>query len=184
MDRSSRLSSAFATRLARALCSVLLMGSLSGVDALSTAVARFSHGALAGRTTQSVELYVQYFIGDGEAVVRSDIAFPADGLRVANPQSQQGSARLSSGRIEIDYADRPLTGAVVDTLMVEVEPLEGTSSLMVEIDIFTSVDEAVAHRSEAVVAVEPPSLYGVVHCASAALSGRIGPARTENPPRR
>ena len=157
MDRSSRLSSAFATRLARALCSVLLMGSLSGVDALSTAVARFSHGALAGRTTQSVELYVQYFIGDGEAVIRSDIAFPADGLRVANPQSQQGSARLSSGRIEIDYADRPLTGAVVDTLMVEVEPLEGASSLMVEIDIFTSVDDAVAHRSEAVVAVEPPS---------------------------
>jgi len=155
MHRSSRRINAILTRVIPAFCAVLWLGSPAVVEGRSTAVLRLSHEALAAQAQQQISLYVQYFVGDGEAIVRSRLTYSAAELQVDNAVSGLGTARVHPTHIEIDYAEEPLTGVLVDTLHVDVKALGSARSIALVVEIESSVSEGVAHRHEALLRVEP-----------------------------
>lgn len=142
------------TRVLPAFCSLLLAGFSNELQARSTGVIRPVNEALAAEAEQRIALYLQYFIGDGEAVVRSRVAFAPADLSVREAAAQHGTARVGSAHVEIDYADRPLTGSFVDTVYLEAQTLRRDGEIPLELAIFSSAGEGVAHRSTVALRME------------------------------
>lgn len=142
------------TRALPVLCGVLITVFSGEVQARSTAVMRPANEALAARAEQRIGLYLQYFVGDGEAIVRSQVGFAPADLSVRGATAQHGTARLGAGLVEIDYADQPLVGTFVDTLYLEAQTLRQAGDLPLSLTIFSSAGQGAAHRSETLLRVE------------------------------
>jgi len=155
MHRSTRRIDAFLARIALGACAVLWSGSLVVVEARSTTVLRFSHEAIAFPAQQQISLYFQYFVGDGEAIVRSYLKYPEAKLRITNAGSELGNARIRPTHVEIDYSEAPITGVRVDTLYISVGVIGTVRSVPFVVEIESSAVDGVAHRHEASLRVEP-----------------------------
>ena len=155
MYRSTRRIDAVLARIVLAVCAVLWSGSLAVVEGRSTTVLRFSHEAIASPAQQQISLYFQYFVGDGEAIVRSYLNYPEAELQINNAGSELGNARIRSTHVEIDYSEAPLTGVRVDTLHMNVSALGTIRSVPLVVEIESSAVDGVAHRHEASLRVEP-----------------------------
>lgn len=142
------------TKLLPALCVVLWAGFSSGVQARSTALMRPVNEALAAAAEQTIGLHVQYFVGDGEAIVRAQIGFVPTALSVRAATARHGVVRVDAGQVEIDYADRPLTGTYVDTVHIEGQVLRRSGDMPLQLAIFSSAEGGIAHRSEVALRVE------------------------------
>ena len=90
------------------------------VEARSTLSARFADKAISGPgLDQQAVLFLHYFPGDGEAVVRTVV----EGTSVAqlkNAHAALGQVSLGKSTIEIDYSMRPMTAGCVDTLYIDL----------------------------------------------------------------
>ena len=158
MHRSTQRIDAVPARIVLALCAILWSGSLAVVEGRSTSVLRFSHEAIAYPTQQQMSLYVHYFVGDGEAIVRSYLKYPESELRITNVGSELGTTRIRPTHVEIDYSEAPLTGVRVDTLYMRASALGTTRSVPLVVEIESSAVDGVAHRHEASLRVEPGPL--------------------------
>ena len=155
MHRSTRRIDAVIARIVLALCAVTWAGSLAVVEGRSTTVLRFSHEVIASPARQQISLYFQYFVGDGEAIVRSYLKYPEAVLQINDAGSELGNARISPTQVEIDYSKAPLTGVKVDTLHMNVSAFGTVSSVPLVVEIESSAVDGVAHRHEASLRVEP-----------------------------
>ena len=102
---------------------IFLLSVLSqDVLARSTFAARFAKEAIAGPgKVRQLALYLHYFPGDGEAIVRTEIACETTGVQLTQASSVLGETKLSpSGWVEVDYRESPLGGEQVDTLLIDL----------------------------------------------------------------
>ncbi|MFL2542907.1 MAG: hypothetical protein ACJ0UT_13280 [Candidatus Latescibacterota bacterium] len=127
------------------------------VEARSTLSARFADKAISGPgLDQQAVLFLHYFPGDGEAVVRTVV----EGTSVAqlkNAQAALGQVSLGKSTIEIDYSMRPMTEGGVDTLYIDLVADE-KATLSWSIAVHSSLDPTgpAAHRLAVDLAVESP----------------------------
>ena len=155
MHIGTRRIDAVLPKMVLAVCAVLWSGWLAVVEGRSTAVLRFSHEAIASPSQQQISLYFQYFVGDGEAIVRSYLKYPEAELRINNAGSDLGNARIRPTHVEIDYSEAPLTGVRVDTLNINMSALGTARSVPLVVEIESSAVNGVAHRHEALLRVKP-----------------------------
>ena len=135
----------------------VLLAAETRVEARSTLSARFAHKAITGPgLDQQSVLYLHYFPGDGEAVVRT-VLDGSGALQLQDAQSTQGQARVEGKTIEIDYASRPMAGESIDTLYIDLVADEMASSSW-SVAMHSSLDPtgAPAHRAAVELAVKPP----------------------------
>lgn len=121
--------------------------------------ARFTATGIAGpEIEQTAELVLQYFPGDGEAVVRTEVRLAGDGAGLLEGQSRRGQARVSAGSVVIDYAAAPLAGVVADTVSLRLTARTGVAALTWEVEIRSTADSGAqpAHAAQAVLSVVLP----------------------------
>ncbi|MFA6110306.1 MAG: hypothetical protein WDA75_16190 [Candidatus Latescibacterota bacterium] len=121
--------------------------------------ARFTAAGISGPgIEQTVELVLQYFPGDGEAVVRTEVRLAGDGADLLEGQSRLGQARVSAGGVVIDYSAAPLAGVVADTVSLRLTARTGVAALIWEVEIRSTADSGAqpAHAAQVVLSVVPP----------------------------
>ena len=134
-----------------------LLAGAAPLEARSTLTARFAEASIAGPgIAQRATLYLHYFPGDGEAIVRAELQ-GGGGAVLTGAQSALGRAQRTPASIEIDYAARPLASARVDTLHIDLQA-EALTELYWTIAAYSSLepDGAPAHQTRAELAVAPP----------------------------
>lgn len=101
-------------------------------------------------------LYLHYFPGDGEAVVRT-VLQGSGSMRLKGAEATLGQVHAGPSSIEIDYAARPLAKESVDTLYIDLVA-EERAALSWSIVVYSSLDpEGVpAHQVEIALAVSAP----------------------------
>lgn len=126
------------------------------IEARTTSVARVECATVAGPNVEnSLSLFVSYFPGDGEAVLRTEIDF--GNLLVKKVTSALGVATLYSDQIELDYRRRPLSEAVHDTVGLIIFPtMLGRNPLSIR--TFSSLRgvESPAHEADLTLTVSRP----------------------------
>ena len=134
-----------------------LLAGAAPLEARSTLTARFAEASIAGPgIAQRATLYLHYFPGDGEAIVRAELQ-GGGGAVLTGAQSALGRAQPTPPSIEIDYAARPLASARVDTLHIDLQA-EALTELYWSVAVYSSLepDGAPAHQTRAELAVAPP----------------------------
>ena len=101
-------------------------------------------------------LYLHYFPGDGEAVVRTAIECTGS-VRLKGAQAALGQAQFGISSIEIDYMTRPIAGESVDTLYIDMVADE-MARIVCSVAVQSSLDPggAAAHQVEVGLVVRPP----------------------------
>lgn len=136
---------------------IALWAAVVPASARSTLSARLDQPAIAGPALdQQAILYLHYFPGDGEAIVRTELTCLAHAqLRAA--RSALGQAQLVEASIGLDYAARPLAGEHIDTLYIDLAAAE-LGEIGWSAAIYSSLDPqgALAHQIEFELAVRPP----------------------------
>ncbi len=135
------------------------------VLARSTSAAHFVEGAVAGPDIEQMSvLSIRYFAGDGEAIVAARVGYDAKSLNISSVRSSRGRAYLQGDHhIQVDYRQRPLAGEVVDTLYIDLETVRSSGFLLWEVDIFSSLEEEVAHSISLSLPVEEaPAVFWTI----------------------
>ena len=130
---------------------------MTQVAARSTLIARFADKAIAGPgLEQQSVLYLHYFPGDGEAVVRT-VLQGSGSMRLIGAEATLGQVQAGSSSIEIDYVAHPLATASVDTLYIDLVA-EEMAALSWSVAVYSSLDPegAPAHQLEIDLAVSAP----------------------------
>ena len=124
--------------------------------AKSTVVARLAAPAIAGPgLPQKIDLYLHYFPGDGEAVRGVEVVPEAPVLSVEGGTSALGEAAAEGWRLRVEYGDGPLGHEAIDTVQVWLRSIRrGEASL--EVRLYSSAEEAVAHRVQLTLEIAPP----------------------------
>ena len=120
-------------------------------------MARFAEASIAGPgIKQRATLYLHYFPGDGEAVVRTELQSESSAV-LAGVQSALGHVQKMPASIEIDYATQPLARACVDTIYIDLQA-EALTELHWSVAVYSSLepDGAPAHQAQAELVVMPP----------------------------
>ena len=137
----------------------LIQGS-ADTHARSTFTAHFESEAVAGPgITQSVKLYLDFFPGDGEAIVRAEIAFEPDAVVLSAIRSTAGNSELyEPGLLVVDYQTAPLGWGSRDTLQIDLVAGIRSADVIWEGEIFSSADVAgaAAHKSVFRLSVQEP----------------------------
>ena len=103
---------------------VALWVAVAPASARSTLSARLDQPAIAGPALEQQSiLYLHYFPGDGEAIVRAELKCLGN-AQLHNARSALGQAQLAEASIAIDYAARPLAGEHIDTLYIDLAAAE------------------------------------------------------------
>lgn len=138
---------------------LVVMGGEKSAEARSTLTARFAQKGIAGPgIEQTAVLYLHYFPGDGEAVVRTRVRCDAGGVDLLGVRSGLGTARLAGSNLEIDYLREPLGKESVDTLYIDLLPEGGKRDIRWSAEIFSSLsaDGKAAHATSADLEIRPP----------------------------
>jgi len=128
-------------------------------NARSTFTVRASTPGIAGPEISHVlTLYLHYFPGDGEAIVRSEIVFDPQQVNIAKVVSSLGKSKITSKTIEVDYAEQPVGSKGVDTLAVVLQAQQAPALLNLQGRIYSSLDYGAqsAHSLDFQLAVQPP----------------------------
>jgi len=143
------------------------------VGAMSTALARFVEPAVArAGVSQLVHLAIHYFPGGGEAVVGAML----EGGAAATPapaavRSSLGRADLVGQQVRVDYGDKPLDRAVIDTLALRLDGTDGPRRFEWRLEVYstaggrhepafrTSVELPVEEALQASLAMEPSQVF-------------------------
>ena len=136
---------------------VALWATAAPASARSTLSMHLDQPAIAGPALEQQSiLYLHYFPGDGEAIVRTEIECLGN-ARLHNARSALGQAQLASASVRIDYAARPLAGEPIDTLYIDLAATE-VGQINWSAAIYSSLDPqgAPAHQLEFALAVRPP----------------------------
>jgi hypothetical protein len=143
-----------------ALCFILVLLALSSAaQARSTFAARFAKEAIAGPgQVREAVLYLHYFAGDGEAIVRSEFACETAGVRLVNVRSTLGTAAVNEIGIAVDYSNKPLGGERVDTLLIDLDMAVTDQLTRWRGQIYSSLEDVgkAAHTAYFPLAVESP----------------------------
>ena len=143
-----------------ALCFVLLVLFLSTVaQARSTFTARFAKEAIAGPgQVREAILYLHYFAGDGEAVVRTELVCEAADVHVLDARSALGTVTINQREIAVDYGKKPLGGERVDTLFIDIDTAGSTRTTRWRGEIYSSLEAMgkAAHTAYIPLAIEAP----------------------------
>ncbi len=136
---------------------IALWAAVGPASARSTLTARLDQPAIAGPAlNQQSILYLHYFPGDGEAIVRTDLGCRGN-AQLQRVRSTLGQAQLEAASIAIDYAVRPLAGDRIDTLYIDLVAAElGTIGWSAAIHSSLNPQGAPAHQIEFELAVRPP----------------------------
>ena len=128
------------------------------VTAKSTFSARFSVDVVAGPgIEQTLPLYVHYFPGDGEAVLRVRFDVEAAAATLLAATSSLGKVESLTPSFIIDYDERPIGGEKVDTVMVSLSSRNGEEMIWRGAIHTTDQPEGVpAHAGQAVLGVTQP----------------------------
>ena len=129
----------------------------SAVMARSTLTARFAGPVAGPGLEQRAELVIDLFPGDGEAVLGAAVTFPGDEVRIESAASALGRAEVAGGRVDLDYAERPLGERAADTLTV-ILSAAAAGTVPADVTLLANVDTPgeEPHRARAVLTVEPP----------------------------
>ena len=106
-----------------------------------------------------MQLYLSFFPGDGEAIVRAEIAFEPDEVVLGAIRSTVGSSELSEpGLLVVDYRMAPLGWGSRDTLQIDLAAGIRGADVIWEGGVFSSADVAgtPAHTSTFGFSVEEP----------------------------
>ena len=136
---------------------VALWVAVAPASARSTLSARLDQPAIAGPALdQQSILYLHYFPGDGEAIVRAELKCLGN-AQLQNVRSALGQAQLAEASIAIDYAARPLAGEHIDTLYIDLAAAElGKIGWAAAIHSSLDPQGAPAHQVEFDLSVRPP----------------------------
>ena len=138
---------------------VVMMGGEERAEARSTLTARFAQKGIAGPgIEQTAVLYLHYFPGDGEAVVRTKVRCDAGGVELLGARANLGTARLAGSALEVDYLQRPLGTESVDTLYIDLISAKGKRDIRWSAEIVSSLsaDGEVAHTTSVDLEIRPP----------------------------
>ena len=151
IDHSETLS----RRPLAAVC-LLLLGLAVPGEARSSFTARFADAVAGPDVEQSARLIVDYFPGDGEAVVGLKARIRSPDAQLARVVSQHGQAELQSAGFRVDYSSSAIGSQLSDTLLVHL--VTPSRSVPVDLYLSTNVDtgEEPAHRVSASLAILPP----------------------------
>lgn len=136
---------------------VALWAAAAPASARSTLSMHLDQPAIAGPDLdQQAIFYLHYFPGDGEAIVRTELECRGK-ARLHNARSALGQAQLAAASIRLDYAARPLAGAPIDTLYINLAAAE-VGNINWSAALYSSLDPqgAPAHQIEFDLAVRPP----------------------------
>lgn len=136
---------------------VALWAAAAPASARSTLSMHLDQPAIAGPALdQQSILYLHYFPGDGEAIVRAELECLGN-ARLHDVRSALGQAQLAAAAVRIDYAARPLAGEHIDTLYIDLAAAE-VGKIGWSAAIYSSLDPqgAPAHQIEFDLAVRPP----------------------------
>ena len=136
---------------------VALWAAAAPVSARSTLSMHLDQPAIAGPALdQQSILYLHYFPGDGEAIVRTELECLGN-ARLHDVRSALGQAQLAATSVHIDYAAHPLAGEPIDTLYIDLAAAE-VGNIGWSAAIYSSLDPqgAPAHQIEFDLAVRPP----------------------------
>lgn len=136
---------------------VALWAAAAPASARSTLSMHLDQPAIAGPALeQQAILYLHYFPGDGEAIVRAELECLGN-ARLHDARSALGQAQLAAAAVRIDYAARPLAGEPIDTLYIDLAAAE-VGKIGWSAAIYSSLDPqgAPAHQLEFDLAVRPP----------------------------
>jgi len=144
--------------LSGALLSALgALGRPTEASALSTVVARFHPDAVvSGSGMQVARLWLHYYPGDGEAIVRSVIDFDPQQLKVTGVEAAVGQVAVVEGSVRLSYAAHPLGAEATDTLDISLVTGSSGPGLSWQVRAFSSLDGEVAHATAVELGIEPP----------------------------
>lgn len=138
---------------------MLLLASGQQSEARSTLAVHFTAASIAGPgIVQRADLVLQYFPGDGEAVVRSEVRLTGGAADLLEGHSRRGQVRVEAGSLVVDYAASPIAVAAADTVSLGMTTGSGVADLTWQAEIRTTADNGAqsAHVAQAVLAVVPP----------------------------
>ena len=130
--------------------SLIFIGGGRELAAISTFSARFASSGIAGpNLTQTAILYMHYFPGDGEALLRTAIKYEHRDLTLGTVRSTLGKVRSVEPLLEVDYGENPLGRESIDTLFIDLKASGVDSETRWEGMIFSSLGASgeVAHSS-------------------------------------
>lgn len=136
---------------------ILLVGLPLAAAGRSSLTARVLDAVAGPDLEQTARVVVDYFPGDGEAIVGATVAPSTDAVRILSARAGRAQARLEAGEIRLDYRARPIGSHTVDTVAVTLVA-SGIGAIPWALSLSTNVDrgQATADRFEAVLLVEPP----------------------------
>jgi hypothetical protein len=139
-----------------ALCLAVLLGGSVAAWGRSSATARWASDAIAGPDIdQRLALYLHYFPGDGEAVLRTIIRCGAP-IELKDGQTTSAEVRQLAGSLEIDYSAAPLLAGASDTLWVDMVGSNADGRAECSAEIFSSLaPEEAAHQAGFTLGVKP-----------------------------
>ncbi|HCL28054.1 MAG TPA: hypothetical protein DIC52_06435 [Candidatus Latescibacteria bacterium] len=127
-------------------------------DARSSFTARFADAVAGPGVEQTTRLIIDYFPGDGEAIVGLHVRLSsmAGGARFVDVQSGRGQAHVEASSFRLDYGENAVGGQLADTIHVRL--LTPARPLSVDLRLATNVDTdtTLAHHASATVAILPP----------------------------
>ena len=142
----------------RVFCGAMLLALVCSPSAWgkTSAVARWADPAIAGPgISQRLALYLNYFPGDGEAVLRARLNCDG-GLTMTGGQSNLGTVDLEGSDLVVEYAV-PVSAAQGDTVLVEMTSTALTGRAACRAGIYTSAHtDGAAHEAFFDLAVRAP----------------------------
>ena len=100
---------------------IVLVLAAAAAQARSTFNARFGSVGVAGQgIEQTLPLYIHFFPGDGEAVLRCEIEADTSLIDLSSATSNRGRVVTLTPSVLIDYDERPVAENLVDTLTVTI----------------------------------------------------------------
>jgi hypothetical protein len=100
---------------------------------------------------------LHYFPGDGEAIVRAEVAYQAHLVQVERARAAQGQVRSTWPLLHLDYAGRPLSGESSDTLYVDLVASQAEVSSNWQVRLYSSLEPngQAAHQVAVELEVQP-----------------------------
>lgn len=139
-----------------------LTGFAQPCEARSSFTARFADTVAGPGLEQTTRLILDYFPGDGEAIVGLEVDTTAGGFRFIDVTSGRGQIHLAEAGFRIDYSESAIGVHLADTVAVRL--LTPAQSLTLELRLTTNQEpstnvdtiQGVAHRASVTLAIVAP----------------------------
>jgi hypothetical protein len=123
--------------------------------ASSSITARFVHPVAGPDFEQSALLVIDFFPGDGEAIVGLK-AQSNDVVELLDVTARRGQASLTAGGFRIDYRDRAIGTQVADTITVHLKTSDSPLILNLQVDTNVDTEQARSHQTSIQLVTVPP----------------------------